>query len=92
MCLRQDRQTYYLKQYVEGSCNKCGGISLWSDCIHENEDQSFRNKIVEKQNYQYETYQLHDGKESKKIKLVTSQVTMYMNNTHLNDYIVYVVL
>ena len=92
MCLRQDGHTYYLKQCVEGSCNKYGGLSLWSDCIHESEDQPFGNTIFEKQNYQYETYQLHDGKESRKIKLVTSQVTMYTNNTHLNDYIVYVVL
>ena len=74
MCLRQDGQTYYLKQCVEVSCNKCGGLSLWYDCIHESEDQEFGNAIVEKQNYQYETYHLHDGKESKKIKLVTSQV------------------
>ena len=28
MCLRQDGETYYLKQCVEGSCNKCGGIKL----------------------------------------------------------------
>ena len=44
------------------------------ECTHESEDQAFGNAIVEKQNYQYETYQLHDGKESRKIKLVTSQV------------------
>ena len=74
MCPRQDGQTHYLKQCVDGSCNNCGGLSLWSDCIHESEDQAFRNAIVEKQNYQYETYQLNDGKESRKIKLVTSQV------------------
>ena len=74
MCPRQDGQTHYLKQCVEGSCNNCGGLSLWSDCIHESEDQAFGNAIVEKQNYQYETYQLHDGKESRKITLVTSQV------------------
>ena len=35
--------------------NDCGGPSLWSDCIHESEDQAFGNAIVEKQNYQYET-------------------------------------
>ena len=46
----------------------------YSHCIHESEDQAFDNAIVEKQNYQYETYQLHDGKESRKINLVTSQV------------------
>jgi len=74
MCPRQDGQTHYLKQCVDGSCNNCGGLSLWSDCIHESEDQAFGNAIVEKQNYQYETYQLNDGKESRKIKLVTSQV------------------
>ena len=92
MCPRKYGQTYYLKQCVEGSCNKCGGISLWSECIHGSEDQPFGNTIVEKQNYQYETYQLHDGKESEKIKLVTTQVTMYMIDINLNDYIVYVVL
>ena len=59
MCLRKDGNTYYLKQCVEGSCNKCGGISFF---IHESEDQPFGNTIIEKQNYQYETYQLHDGK------------------------------
>ena len=63
MCLRQYGKTNYLKQCVEGSCNNYGGLSLWSDCIHESEDQAFENAIVEKQNYQYETYQLHDGKE-----------------------------
>ena len=83
LCLRQDGQTHYLKQYVEVSCNNCGGISLWSDCIHESEDQAFGNAIFEKQNYQYETYQLHDGKESRNIKLVTSEVTMYTNIIHL---------
>ena len=92
MCLRQDGNTHYLKQCVEGSCNKCGGLSLWSECIHESEDRPFENTNVEKQNYQYETYQLHDGKEIRNIKLVTSQVTMYTNNIHLNDYIVYVFL
>ena len=74
MCPRQDGQTHYLKQCVDGSCNNFGGLSLWFDCIHESEDQAFGNAIVEKQNYQYETYQLNDGKESRKIKLVTSQV------------------
>ena len=75
MCLRQYRKTHYLKQCAEGSCKNCGGISLWFDCIDESEDQAFGNAIVKKRNYQYETYQLHDGKESRKIKLVTSQVT-----------------
>ena len=51
MCPRQDGKTHYLRQCVEGSCNNCGGISLWSDCIHESEDQAFRNAIVQKQNY-----------------------------------------
>ena len=74
MCLRQDGKTHYLKKCVDGSCKNCGGISLWSDCIHESEDQAFRNAIVEKQNYQSERYKLHDGKERRKIKLVTSQV------------------
>ena len=68
----KDGHTYYLKQYVEGSCNNCGGLSLWSNCIHESEDQAFGNAIVDKKNYQCETYQLHDGKEINKIKLVTS--------------------
>ena len=85
MCPRQDGQTHYLKQCVEGSCNNCSGLSLWFDCIHESEDQAFGNAIVKKQDYQYKTYQLHDGKESRNIKLVTSQVTMYMNNIHLTE-------
>ena len=72
MCLRQDGQTHYLKQCLEGSCKIYGGLSLWSDCIHESEDQALGNEIAKKQNYQYETYHLHDGKESKNIKLVTS--------------------
>ena len=76
MCPRQYGQTHYLKQCVEGSFNNCGGISLWYDCIHESEYQAFQNAIVEKHNYWYETYQVHDGKESRKIKLVTSHVTM----------------
>ena len=46
ICLRQDGKTHYSKQCVEGSCNKCGGLSLWSDCIHESEDQTFGNTIV----------------------------------------------
>ena len=74
MCSRKDGKTHYLKQYVEGSCNNCGGLSLWSNCIHESEYQAFGNAIVKKKNYQYETYQVHDGIENKKIKLVTSQV------------------
>ena len=74
MCPRQDGQTHYLKQCVDASWNNYGGLSLWSDCIHESEDQAFRNAIVEKKNYQYETYQLDNGKESRNIKLVTSQV------------------
>ena len=61
MCLRQDGQTHYLKQCVDSSCNNCGGLSLSSDCIHESDDQAFKNAIVEKRNYQYETYQLNDG-------------------------------
>ena len=73
---------YYNKQCVYGTCNNCGGLSLWIDCIHESEDHAFGHTIVEKQNFQYETYQLHNEKESKKIKLVTSQVTMYTNNIH----------
>ena len=85
MCPRQDGQTHYLKQCVEGSCNNCGGLSLWYDCIHESDDQAFRNAIFENQNFQYKTYQLHDGKESRKIKLVTSQVKIYMNNIHLTE-------
>ena len=64
MCPRQYGQTRYLKQCVDSSCNNCGGLSLWSDCIHESEDQPFKNTIVEKQNYQYETYQLHDRKKA----------------------------
>ena len=72
MCRRKDGQTHYLKQCAEGSCNNFGGLSLWSDYIHESEDQAFMNAIVKKQNYQYDTYQLHDGKESREIKLVTS--------------------
>ena len=75
MCPTQYGKTHYLKQCVEGSCNICGGLSVWSDCIHESEDQAFGNAYVEKKNYQYETYQLHGGKESRNIKLVTSQVT-----------------
>ena len=75
MCSRQDGKKHYIKKCVEGSCNICGGLSLWSNYIHESEYQAFENAIVEKQNYQYETYQLHNGKESRKIKLVTSQVT-----------------
>ena len=63
-----------LKKSVDGSSNNCGGLSLCSGCIHGSEDQAFGNAIVEKQNYQYETYQLNDGKERRKIKLVTSQV------------------
>ena len=63
-----------LKQCVDSSCNNCGGLSLWSDYIHESEDQAFENAIVEKQNYHYETYQLNDGKESRKIKLVNSYI------------------
>ena len=83
MCMRQDGKTHYLKQCVEGSCNNYGGLSLWSDCGPESEDQAFGNAIFENQNFQYETYQLHDGKERGKIKLVTSQVSIYMNNIHL---------
>ena len=75
-----------------GFLQQCGGLSLWYDCIHESEDKPFSNTIVEKKNYHYETYQLHDGKESKNIKLMTSQMTMHTYNIHLNDHIVYVVL
>ena len=67
MCLRQDGKTHYLKQCVESFCKNYGGLSLWSDCIHESEDQAFEKANVKKQNYQYMTYHLHDGKESKKL-------------------------
>ena len=48
MCLRKNGKTHYLKKCEEVSCNHCGGLSLWSDCIHESEDQTFGNAIDKK--------------------------------------------
>ena len=82
MCLRRDGHAYYSKQCLDGTCNICGGQSLWSQCIHENEDHPFENTLVEKQNFTWDIYQLHDGKQSRKIKLLTSQVTMSSSKFH----------
>ena len=30
MCMRRDNQAYYAKQCLDGTCNICGGKSLWS--------------------------------------------------------------
>ena len=48
MCPRRDKQEYYAKQCLDGTFNICGGQSLWSQCIHENEDHPFVNTIVVK--------------------------------------------
>lgn len=82
MCLRQDEHTYYIKQCLDGTCNICGGLSLWSECIHDNEYHPLGKRIVDRHNFAYEIYQLQDGKESRKIKLVTSQVTISPSNFH----------
>jgi len=82
MCLRRDGQAYYAKQCLDGTCNICGGQSLWSQCIHDNEYHPFVNTIVEKQNFTWEIYHLHDGKHSRKVKLLTSQVAMSSSKFH----------
>ena len=82
MCPRLDGKTYYAKQCLDGTCNICGGKSLWSECIHDNEDNPFGNTIVDKKNFKWDIYQLHDGKQSRKIKLLTSHVTMSASNFH----------
>ena len=63
MCPRRDGQAYYAKRCLDGTCNICGGQSLWSQCIHENEAHPFTNTIVENKNFRWEIYQLHDGNE-----------------------------
>ena len=81
MCPRRDGQAYYAKQCLDG------GQTLWSQCIHENEDHPFANIIDEKKTFTWEIYQLHDGKQSRKIKLLNSQVTM--SSSQLNQHVLF---
>ena len=47
MCNKAQWKTCYTKTCLDGTCSKCGGMTLLSQCIHESEDQFFWKIIVD---------------------------------------------
>lgn len=78
MCNRAEEQTYYARACLDGTFSDCGGMSLLSQCIHESGDREFGNMMIDMKSFKYITYAVGPEKESKKIKLVTSQVSNYL--------------
>ena len=78
MCNRAEGKTYYARACLDGTCSNCGGMSLLSQCIHESGDHEFGNMMIDMKSFKYVTYAVGPEKESKKIQLVTSQVSNYL--------------
>ena len=87
MCRRRDMHAYYAKQCLDGTCNICGAnhygvsASMRMRIIHS------QIQLLKRKNFTWEIYQLHDGKQSRKIKLLNLQVTM--SSSQLNQHVLF---
>jgi len=62
MCPRPNGQTYYAKSYLDGTCPKCSGFALLSQCIHKSDECEFGRMVGGMQSFRYVTCELNGGK------------------------------
>jgi hypothetical protein len=74
LCTRPEGYTFDQKTFLDGTCPRCGGITLLYKCIHVSDEYELGRKEVSLKNFKYVTYDIDGGKERKAIQLVTSQV------------------
>ena len=69
---------YYAKACLDGTWSNCSGMTLLSQCDHESGDNEFGNMVINMKSFKYICYDIGPGKESNKIQLVTSKVSIYI--------------
>jgi hypothetical protein len=74
LCTRPEGFTFYQNACLDGTCPRCGGMTLLRKCIHVSDEYELGRKEVSLQSFKYVTYDIDGGQERKKIQLVTSQV------------------
>jgi DNA polymerase II large subunit len=74
LCTRPEGFTFYQKTCLDGTCPRCGGMTLLRKCIHVSDEYELGRKEVTLQRFKYVTYDIDGGQERKNIQLVTSQV------------------